>query len=109
MDVVSDVVDDDVVFFIEIDLYPSHLTQRDYEISQLSIQFDDEVKEEEIFQSQPQKKYDLRPRPEASKETTPSQKKRSDLPLKQGRSKGTSNKTDQPLPSKPVAPKVKEA
>jgi hypothetical protein len=47
MDVESDVVDDYVVLFNETDLYPSHLTQQDYEISQLSSQFDDDVKEEE--------------------------------------------------------------
>jgi hypothetical protein len=75
MDVESDVVDDVVVLFNETDLYPSHLTQQDYEISQLSSQFEDEVKEEEIFQSHPQKKYDLRPRPGASKVASPAQKK----------------------------------
>jgi hypothetical protein len=109
MDVESDVVDDVVVLFNETDLYPSHLTQQDYEISQLSSQFDDDVKEEEIFQSQPQKKYDLRPRPGGPKENSPAQNKKSYLPPKQGPSKGTSNKTDQPLPSKPVSPEVKEA
>jgi hypothetical protein len=62
MDAENDVVDDSTVLFNETDIYPSHLTQQDYEISQLSIQFEDDVKEEEIFQSQPQKKYDLRPR-----------------------------------------------
>jgi hypothetical protein len=49
IDVESDVVDDVVVPFYETDLYPSHLTQQDYEISHLSSHFEDEVKEEEIF------------------------------------------------------------
>jgi hypothetical protein len=51
MDVENDARDNSVVLFNETDLYHSHLTQQDYGISQLSNQFDDDVKEEEIFQS----------------------------------------------------------
>jgi hypothetical protein len=55
----------------------------------LSNQFDDDVKEEEIFQSHPQKKYDLRPRPGGPKTNAPIQNKKSDLPPKQGPNKDT--------------------
>jgi hypothetical protein len=41
----------------------------------LSNQFDDDVKEEEIFQSQPQKKNDLMPRPGDPKTNAPIQNK----------------------------------
>jgi hypothetical protein len=51
----------------------------------------------------------LRLRLGASKEASLAQKKKSDLPPKQVQNKGTTNKADQPLPSKPTSPKVKEA
>jgi hypothetical protein len=82
MDVESYAIDGDIVLFNEIDLYPSHLTQQDYEISHLSSQFDDDPKEEKTFQSQPQKKYQLSPRPRGPKENAPSHNKKSDLPPK---------------------------
>jgi hypothetical protein len=50
-------------------------------------QFDDDVKEEEIFQSQPQKKNDLMPRPGDQKTNAPIQNKKSDIPPKQGPNK----------------------
>jgi hypothetical protein len=109
MDESNDIGDDSAVLFNETDLYPSHLTQQDYEISQLSNQFDDDGKGEEIFQSQPQKKYDLRPRPGGPKTNVPIQNKKSDLPPKQGPNKDTTNKEDQQQPTKPVVPEVKEA
>jgi hypothetical protein len=40
MDEDSDVVDDTVVIFNEPDYYNSHLTQQEYEVAQLSNQFD---------------------------------------------------------------------
>jgi hypothetical protein len=43
MDVESDVVDDVVILFNESDFYTSQLTQQDYEVAQLSNQFDIEV------------------------------------------------------------------
>jgi hypothetical protein len=52
MDVESDVVDDVVVLFNETDFYTSHLTQQDYEVAQLSNQFDIEVGEEGVIQGQ---------------------------------------------------------
>ena len=87
MDVENDVGDDFVALFNETNIHPSHLTQQDYEISQLSNQFDDDVKEEEIFQSQPQKKNDLMPRPGDPKTNAPIQNKKSDIPPKQGPNK----------------------
>jgi hypothetical protein len=56
MDVGNDDRDVYAILFNETDLYPSHLTQQDYEISQLSNDFDDDGKGEDIFQIQPQKK-----------------------------------------------------
>jgi hypothetical protein len=50
----------------------------------------------------------LRPRSGDPKENAPAQNKKSYLPPKQGLSKGTSNKTDHPFPSKPASPEVKE-
>jgi hypothetical protein len=75
----NDIGYDSAVLFNEIDLYPSHLTQQNYEISQLSNQFDDDRKGEDIFQSQPQKKYDLRPRPGGPKTNVPTQNDKSDF------------------------------
>jgi hypothetical protein len=77
MDVESDVVDDVVVLFNETDFYTSHLTQQDYEVAQLSNQFDIEVGEEGFIQGQTQKKYDSRPRTRAPKATTFDQNKKS--------------------------------
>jgi hypothetical protein len=62
MDADSDVVDDTVVLFNETDYYTSHLTQQEYEVAQLSNQFDDQIGEEGVIQGQPKKKYDLRMR-----------------------------------------------
>jgi hypothetical protein len=105
----NDIGDDSAVLFNETDLYPSHLTQQEYEISQLSNMFDDDRKGEEVFQSQPQKKYDLRPRLGGPKKNVPTQNKKSDLPPKQGPNKDTGNKADQQQqPTKPVVSEVKE-
>ena len=43
MDADSDVVDDTDVLFNETDYYTSHLTQQEYEVAQLSNQFDSEI------------------------------------------------------------------
>jgi hypothetical protein len=66
----NDVVDDIVVLFNETDYYTSHLTQQEYEVAQLSNQFDDHIGEYRVIQGQPKKKYDLRMRNGASKSTT---------------------------------------
>ena len=50
MDVDSDVVDDVDVLFNETYFYTSHLTQQDYEVAQLSNQFDIEIGEEGVVQ-----------------------------------------------------------
>jgi hypothetical protein len=93
MDVESYVVDDVDVLFNETDFYTSHLTQQDYEVAQLSNQFDIEVGEEGVIQGKPQKKYDLRPRIGAPKATTSDQNKKSEVPPRPNPSKGTLTKT----------------
>jgi hypothetical protein len=70
MDVDGDVVDDVVVLFNETYFYTSHLMQQDYEVSQLSNQFDVEIGEEGVIQGQSKNKYDLRPRTGTPKATT---------------------------------------
>ena len=70
MDANSDVVDDIVVLFNETDYYTNHLTQQEYEVAQLSNQFDNQTREEGVIQGQPKKKYDLRMRAGAPKDTT---------------------------------------
>ena len=60
IDADNDVVDDIVVIFNEIDYYTSHLTQQEYEVAQLSNQFNDQIGDEGVIQGQPKKKYDLR-------------------------------------------------
>jgi hypothetical protein len=72
----SDVVDDIVVLFNETNYYTSHLTQQEYEVAQLSNQFDDQIGEEGDIQGQPQKKYDLRTREGDPKATTSDQNKK---------------------------------
>jgi hypothetical protein len=104
MDESNDIGDDSAILFNETDLYPSHLTQQNYAISQLSNQFDDKRNGEDIFQNQPQKNYNLRPRPRGPKTNVHVHNKKSDLPLKQGRNKDTTNKENQQQPTKPVAP-----
>jgi hypothetical protein len=71
MDEIEGIGDDSAVFFNETGLYPSHVTQQDYEISQFSNQFDDDGKGEEIFQIRPQRKYNLRHRPRGPKKNVP--------------------------------------
>jgi hypothetical protein len=83
MDADNDVVDDTVVLFNETDYYTSHLTQQEYEVAQLSNQFDDQIGEEGVIQGQPKKKYDLRMREGASKATTSDQKNKLKLPPSQ--------------------------
>jgi hypothetical protein len=43
VDVDSDVVDDVVVLFNETNFYTSHLMQQDYEVAQISNQFNIEI------------------------------------------------------------------
>jgi hypothetical protein len=50
MDEDSDVVDDVTVLFNETKFYTSHLTQQDYEVAQLSNQFDIAIGEEGVIQ-----------------------------------------------------------
>jgi hypothetical protein len=76
IDVDNDVVDDTVVLFNETYYYTSHLTQQEYEVAQLSNQFDNQIEEEGVIQGQPQKKYDLRTRGGAPKATTSDQNKK---------------------------------
>jgi hypothetical protein len=97
MDVDSDVVDDVVVLFNETYFYTSHLTQQDYEVAQLSNQFDIEIGEEGVIQGQPQKKYDLRPRTGTPKATTSDQNKKTEVPPKPNPSKGALAKAHQLL------------
>jgi hypothetical protein len=108
MDVESDVVDDADVIFNETDFYTSQLTQQYYEVAQLSNQFDIEVGEEGVIQSQPQRKYDLRPRTRSPRATTSDQNKKTEVPPKPNPSKGALTKAHQPPPYKRVVPKVKE-
>jgi hypothetical protein len=61
MDVDGDVVDDVVLLFNEKYFYTSHLTQQNYEVAQMSNQFDIEIGEERFIRGQPQNKYELRP------------------------------------------------
>ena len=70
IDVDSDDVDDVVVLFNETNFYTSHLTQQYYEVAQLSNQFDNQIGEEGFIQGQHKKKYDLRTRAGAPKDTT---------------------------------------
>jgi hypothetical protein len=50
MDVDSDVVDDVVLLFNEINFHTSHITQQDYEVARLSNLFDVEIGEEGVMQ-----------------------------------------------------------
>jgi hypothetical protein len=70
IDVDNDGVDDAVVLFIETNYYTSHLMHQEYEVAQLSNQFDNEIGKEGFSQGQPPKKYDLRTRAGAPKATT---------------------------------------
>jgi hypothetical protein len=108
MDVDSEVVDDVDVLFNETYFHTSHLTQQDYEVAQLSNQFDIEIGEEGVIQGQPQKKYDLRPRTGTPKATTSDQNSKTKVPPKSNPSKGALTKAHQPPPFKPVVPEVKE-
>ena len=100
MDASSDVVDDTVVLFNETDYYTNHLTQQEYEVAQLSNQFDDQIGEDGVIQSQPKNKYDLRTREGASKATTSDQNKQAGVPTKPSTNKGMSSKAQSPPLSK---------
>jgi hypothetical protein len=50
MEADSDALDDDVVLFNETNFYTNHLTQQDYEVAELSNQFDIEIGEEGVIQ-----------------------------------------------------------
>jgi hypothetical protein len=63
-------VDNIVVIFNKIDYYTSHLTEQEYEVAQLSNQFDDQIGEEGVIQGQPKNKYNLRTINGPSKDTT---------------------------------------
>jgi hypothetical protein len=108
IDADNDVVDDTVVLFNETDYYTSHLTQQEYEVAQLSNQFDDQIGEEGVIQGQPKKKYDLRMRNGASKATTSDQGKQAEAPPKPNPNKGMPSKTQSSPLSKPLAPETKE-
>jgi hypothetical protein len=108
MDAGSDVVDETVLIFNEIDYYTSHLTWQEYEVAQLSNQFDNQMGEEGVIQGQPKKKYDLRMREGAPKATTSNQKKQYEVPPKPNPSKGMSSKTYPPPSSKHTVPEIKE-
>jgi hypothetical protein len=75
------------------ELPTSHLTQQEYEDSLISNQFDDQ--EEEIFQNEPQKKYNLRSKQSGSKPNAQTQIKKTNTPAKQGPSK--SDQHQQPI------------
>ena len=108
IDVDNDVVDDTAVLFNEIDYYTSHLTQQEYEVAELSNQFDNQIGEEGVIQRQTQKKYDLRTREGAPKATTSDQNKKHDVLPKPNPRKDMSSKAQQLPPLKPVVPKIKE-
>jgi hypothetical protein len=80
MDADNDVVDDTAILFNEIDYYAIHLTQQEYDVAQLSNQFDDQIGDEGIIQGQPKKKYDLRMRVGSYKATTADQNKQVEVP-----------------------------
>jgi hypothetical protein len=76
IDVDNDVVYDTVVvLFNETIFYTSHLTYQEYEVSQLSNQFGNQIGEEGVIQGQTHKKYDLRPRVGAPTTTSSNKKK----------------------------------
>jgi hypothetical protein len=108
MDVDNDVMDDVVVLFNEIYFYTSHLTRQDYEVAQLSNQFDIEIGEEGVIQKQSQNKYDLRPKTCTPKATTSDHNKMTEVPPKPNPSKGALAKAHQPPPFKNVSPEVKK-
>ena len=87
------VVGDTIVLFNETNYYTSHLTQQEYEVSQLSNQFDDQIGEEGFIQGQPKKKYDLRTRNGVSKATTSDKGKQVEAPPKTNPNKGMPSKT----------------
>jgi hypothetical protein len=55
MDRDNDVAEYTVGIFNETDYYTSHLTQQEYEVAQLSNQFDDHIGEEELFKVNPRR------------------------------------------------------
>jgi hypothetical protein len=108
MDTDNDVVDDTIVIFNEIDRYTSHLTQQEYEVAQLSNQFDDQIGEEGVIQGQTKKKYDLRTRNGASKATTSYQGKQAEAPPNPNPNKGMPSKTQSSPISNTLPPETKK-
>jgi hypothetical protein len=108
MDADSDVVNDVVVLFNETDFYTSHLTWQDYEVAQLSNQFDVEIGEYGVIQGKPQRKFDLRSRKNAPKSTTYDQNRKTEVPPKTNPSKGVVDKAHWPPPFKLLVLEVKE-
>jgi hypothetical protein len=53
MDAYNDAMDDVVVLFNETNFYTSHLMKQDYEVAQLSYQFDIEIWKIELFKASP--------------------------------------------------------
>jgi hypothetical protein len=83
--------------------------QQEYEVTQLSNQFDNQIGEEGVIQGKPQKKYDLRTRVRPPKTTTFDPNKQTEVPPKPNPSKGMPSKAQQLPLSKPAVPEVKEA
>jgi hypothetical protein len=104
----NDDVDDTTVIFNETNYYTSHLTQQEYEVAQMSNQFDDQIGEEGVIQGQPKKKYNLRTRNGASKATTSNKGKQAEAPPNTNPNKGMSSKIQSSPLSKPLAPEAKE-
>jgi hypothetical protein len=108
IDVDNDVVYDIVILFNETYYYTSHLTQQEYEVAQLSNQFENQIGEEGVIQGQPPKKYDLSTRAGAPKATTSYQNKKAEVLPKMNPSKVMSSKAQQLPPSKHAVPGIKE-
>jgi hypothetical protein len=108
IDADNDVVDNTFVLFNDIDYYTSHLTQQEYEVAQLSNQFDDQIGEEGVIQGQPKKKYDLRMINGVFKATTSDQGKQAEAPPKPNPNKGMPSKIHSSPLSKTLATETKE-
>jgi hypothetical protein len=102
-------MDDIVVIFNETNYYTSHLTKQEYEVAQLSNQFDDQIGEEGVIQGQPKNKYNLRMRNGSSKATTFDKGKQAEAPPKPNPNKGMPSKTQSSPLSNLLSPETKEA
>jgi ribonuclease HI len=79
-----------------------HLTQSEYEEYLMCNQIDELAQEDQVYQTEGQKKYNLRSKQNVEKKTTSPQSKKTDVPVKASPTKETEGQNKQPVIKSPA-------